>query len=208
MCTAEYMELVAICTYDEQRSFMIILPMIVIFVKKRLIYPQKVRQVFAVENGGFRCIAAEKCTYRPKTIIISNCHRHLRKQHPIEFNILNFGKRLDDDDEVKNLLRRKRIKHAGQPDESTIVRVHRRKIIGGLIKLCTLGCQSSYGNRNITQGGGAWNFSFRKFLFDAKWLKNAWNVENWCHLKIFFLQKFTLWDLVVFSIVEGGVQNV
>lgn len=83
---------------------------------------------------GYRCSAAAGCEYRPKTLNQSNWVRHVREQHPHEFNALELGKRLSDDE-----IERKRSKVVkAEEDPTAVVRLNRKKFVGGLIKLVTL----------------------------------------------------------------------
>lgn len=50
----------------------------------------------------------------------------------------------------------------------------------------------------ISKGGGTWNFRNRNFFFDARCLRNAWNVEIWCYLENFFFEKIDLLGLSKF----------
>lgn len=99
---------------------------------------EKIRHLLVRDsNGKFHCTVGENCDYYPKTLVVSNCCRHIRDQHPVEFNILNLGKRIPPE-EVEAILQRKRFKSSGAQEDSTVVRVYRQKLMGGLIKLCTL----------------------------------------------------------------------
>lgn len=97
---------------------------------------EKIRELFQQKGNLFPCTVGEDCGYAPNTLNISNCTRHAKEQHPVEFNVLGIGKRLSDE-EVQQFLKRKRIKTT-TPDESSSVRLSKQKVVGGLIKLVTL----------------------------------------------------------------------
>ena len=95
---------------------------------------EKIRRIFKKQGEEFQCTASEKCLYKPKKIIITNCIRHIRDQHPKEYNILNMGKRLSDE-EVQALSKKKKSALIQSSDQSHLVRIQRQKVVGGLLKI-------------------------------------------------------------------------
>lgn len=95
---------------------------------------EKARLFFQKQGDEFPCTVSENCSYRPKKVIIANCIRHIRDQHPEEYNILNLGKRLSEE-EIQTSLLKKRSRIASTNDESHLVRINRQKVVGGLLKV-------------------------------------------------------------------------
>lgn len=97
---------------------------------------EKIRERFQRNGNVYPCTVGEDCTYAPSMLNISNCTRHAKEQHPVEYNVLGIGKRLSDE-EVQFYLKRKRSRTTA-PDETCSVRLSKQKVVGGLIKLVTL----------------------------------------------------------------------
>lgn len=92
---------------------------------------EKVRSVFVLEDGAFKCSLGTNCKFSPKKIIVTNCLRHIQTFHPESFNVLKLGKEVTEEEIAARGKKRPR------KEEVVTVRVAKQKVLGGLIKIVT-----------------------------------------------------------------------
>lgn len=101
---------------------------------KNLSISEKVRNLFLLKNERYKCTLAADCHYAPKSLVITNCLRHIKDAHHDSYNILQLGKQLLPDNDVN----RNRKKRARVDDEYATVRVSKQRLMGGILKMFTV----------------------------------------------------------------------